>query len=51
MAQNEKRVCLTMPTELQARVRKYMGDNNRRPMEWSLVICEMVDKKLKEKGY
>lgn len=48
---NPKRVCLTMPEDLQARVRKYMGNTNRRAGEWSKVICEAVEEKLKMEGY
>ncbi|MFA5407870.1 MAG: hypothetical protein WC343_03765 [Bacilli bacterium] len=51
MAQNEKRVCLTMPTELQARVRKYLFETGKGTMDRSREICSMVDEKLKEKGY
>jgi len=51
MAKNPKRVALTMPEDLQARLRKYMGNHNRKPHEWSLIICDWVGEKLAEEGY
>lgn len=48
---NPKRVCLTMPIELQARVRKYIFETGKGTMDRSREICLMVDEKLKEKGY
>ena len=54
MARNEynpKRICLTMPEDLQARVRKYLFETGKGTMDRSREICSMVDEKLKEKGY
>ena len=48
---NPKRVCLTMPTELQARVRKYLFETGKGTMDRSRIICAIVDEKLKGEGY